>query len=438
MSSTADGSSRCRDGAVAIAALFRGTVVRPLIAVGLLCAATYVVQEAPWRYLTVVEALVTGPSPQSPAAGWQETAEGVEMAVEAGRPVLRLTAPASGGLPAVRAHLPLPEGLDGVRVVVEAKADRMVPGPERWQTGRVQINSYDAQGRLLWYWPRDVVEVSGDTGWRHVETVIATTGDLGAVFVLIYNGALSGVMTIRDLDVAGVVERPAFAVLRAILIAAWALLGLCATRALVRGRRHLAARALLLALAAVALLGTLTPQPYFQRASVPIESLARSWLTPSVVGVVTSSSESGEVATEVAPLADGASSNELDAASRDAAPPAEGTSERLNRRGRPEPKAYEPTFKQAGHFAVFAALAIALVWAFPEVPLLVRAIYLLVFALVTECLQLFLITRGASLADLAVDLAGIALASGLFALVRRVRAATRRASSSHASRGSGP
>ena len=391
-----------------------GSVYLLLIATCLLCAATYFTQVSHWRYVAVVDDLLTAQSSRATQAAWQMTDAGARVAMEQGRPVIQLAATAGAGPPAAWARLSLPPDLQGIQVSVETKADRVVPGRDGWETGRVQINTYDARGRPLWYWPGLVAESSGSTGWLHFAAVIPVTAEVKSVYVVLYNGATSGAMSVRDLHVAGAMERPAFAVLRAILIASWVLLGLWGVWLLVRTRRRrLVARMALLGIMAAALAGILMPQPYLERVSAPIEGLAKSLQAPKLS--VSATGSSGATAQQ---------SGRSDAART----PAAGHGA----------QAFELGLKQAGHFAVFACLAVALGWAFPHLSGLVSGFCLLLFGLATESLQLFLITRSARLTDLAIDATGIAVGLGILVLANWIKAVAPAGWPGNASRGPRP
>lgn len=401
MPAVEDGSFHLPSRAVDTTRRRGGSVGRLLIAACLLCAATYFTQESRWRYVAVVDDLLSARLSQATQAGWQMTDAGADVAVDQGQTVFRLAAVAGQGPSAAWVRLSLPPDLQGVLVTAEAKSDRIVPGREGWETGRIQVNSFDSQGRYLWYWPGLVADVSGTTDWRPFREVIPVTGDLTAAYLVIYNGAQSGVMSVRNLQVAGAVERPAFAVLRPILIVSWALLGLWGAWLLVRTRRRAVPRAALLGLMAAALAGILTPQPYLGYVSAPIEDLIKSVLVHPAVPTPTAQDDAAET---------------------------RGTTDRENGRAETtrtlpasrEAGAFELSLKQAGHFAVFACLVVALGWAFPHLSGFAPGFYLLLFAVATESLQLFLITRSARMIDLAIDAAGILVGLGALTLLRRL------------------
>lgn len=385
-------------------------------AAAILCALSYLTLVPGWRYATVVPDLLAGRSLTGPE--WSRTAFGVEFATEDGFAVVRLAADPRG-VPALALRLPVPGDVDALRAAVQLKTQGMRPGPEGWQKGRAQVASYDVAGRYLWYWPNDVATLSGNSDWLGFDAVIPTSADLKAVFLVVYNGALSGVMSTRAVRVSGLKERPAFTVLRYALIAAWMLAGLWLGRAFLRRGGMTAAKALVLGLSFVALAGTLLPQPAFQRTSAPAEALLRSWLSPEGEGTRVADRD----------LAGSARAAPSAAAASPGAPArstlVEADSSRLG-------------FKELGHFAVFALLSLAAFMAYPAVPGGVRLMYLAVFALATESLQLFVVTRSARLSDLAVDLSAIVLVGGAIALLRRIRAAARARSARDAPPGARP
>ncbi|MFQ5466607.1 MAG: VanZ family protein, partial [Kiloniellaceae bacterium] len=191
-----------------------------------------------------------------------------------------------------------------------------------------------------------------------------------------------------------------------------------------------------------ALAGTLTPQPQFGRLTAPIEAGLRNWLrapppappaeqqdqvtnngSAAATSGVTGEAAGGASAADRARPATSSAESRAAAGAHPGANPARRANDRSGSlvRPPPEPAAWSgPSLKQVGHFAVFTLLALAAFVAYGSVHPAAIAGYLLVFALATETMQLFLITRSARAMDLAVDGAGILLAWAALAALRAV------------------
>lgn len=416
-----------------------------LLALGL-AALSYAVVEAPARYVSV------GTDPgESAAEAWQGSASGVQRVDGDDRGTIeaRLLAEGTDRIPYIRQIVEVPAEVDGIRARASMQAAHLVPGPQRWQIGRFQLLTYTPSQGLLPYWPSQVAQVLSPTGWRHYDTVIPMPGDPVIVVAVIYNGAAAGVLHVRDVRIEAVAERPLYRYLRWALLGAWTAIAVAVAWRLLRPASGVARRATLLLLGAIALGSVLTPQPLFKTITDPLDERLQAWmdqLEPTPAALRPPAARTTEEATEAnrkAPRAaerSGARSKHEGANRGTAAaqpsqePPA----------GRPDPRqATSPapparteaapaqtahpmaivkdvmvriglgrddvSTKSTGHFAAFFLIAVASYLAFPRAAFGVRVLALTAFVVSTECLQLFVVTRTASIADLVIDAAGVAL-----------------------------
>ena len=435
-------------GSRAVIAALARRAARPALAAAALCGLTYLVLVPAWRYAPVATDLL---APGIGAAGeagarpaWRANGRGVALARAGDTAVARISAAGRGGpVPLLSARLRLPAGTDAVRARVELKATGLEAGRDSWQQGRVQIYGHDARGGFVWYWPKDVATIAGTTRWRSFEAIVPAGAQVPYMRALIYNGGRAGLLEARGVRIVALRVRPVFAWLRGLVGLAWGALGLWAGWTLLAAPGRPAYRGATLAFAVVALAGTLTPQPQFGRLTAPIEAGLRDWLRPAppaaeprdrlpksestvaTAGPAATPAESR--ATARARRGAGAGAGEGAGEGADAGAD-RGADDRSGPSARPprEPAAWSgPSLKQAGHFAIFTLLALAAFVAYGSVHPAAIAGYLLVFALATETMQLFLITRSARAMDLAVDGAGILLAWAALAALGALRAVAR-------------
>lgn len=384
------------------------------VAVLVLCALTYVALAPAWRYTTLTSVPIDRQVLSAGLDRWHHN--GVAAAVEDGAVTVRLQGGPQGRVHVMTTRVAMPPGSDALRIHVQGRAEQITPGPSRWQAGLVQVWHFDAAGGFLWYWPKSVASLSGDAGWETFEAVIPVTRDVAASHLAIANVALSGTLLVREVAVAALKERWTSAIASAVLIALWAFAAIWVCRAVLRARSVLAARVFIVALGAITLAAVITPQPYFERASAPVHSFIRAIVTPPEQGPAQAGIRAGEAAHGAPRVA------------QDGLPV---------RFSRSEEDHFRIGFKDAGHFAVFFLLAVAAAAAYPQAGSVVTVLYLAIFALATECLQLFPITRSPSLSDLAIDVFGVVVGTATVAALRIAVSALRRPRSRSASPGAG-
>ena len=394
----------------------------------ILSAATYGVHNAPARYVALEGGFAEGMAPPEDLRQWRQSSTGLTFAGEGPRTEVRLAARRARAVAALQAVMTVPDGADGLRVELNFGAEGLEPGAEPWQNARLQVLSFDRAGNFLWYWPRDILMVSADRPPGPASAVLPVYSGFKFVLVRVYNGADSGVLRIGPPRIVPLAERPVFAFLRGALVLAWLVTGLWAARAAARRTSTPLRAAILLGAAAFTLAGTLTPQPGFRTVTEPIESLAlaatdllfarqaspppQARQVPGIPGAADKGSEAGSPARGAVE----------EPAESPASEPAAPNPARI--RAAPSPD-YPFSTKHAAHFGVFFLLGLACYAAFPRSSWLGRTLCLASFAVATESLQWFVVTRGSSILDLAVDLAGLALAAAMTAAFSWIMAAVK-------------
>jgi hypothetical protein len=227
----------------------------------------------------------------------------------------------------------------------------------------------------MWRRPHALAALRGTLGWKHYQGVFEVAPDAASVVVALQLAETTGTLRVRGLSLVPVTEKPTFGPLRAGSIFVWSVLGLWVTLPMLRSAAGNARQWIVLGLGLVILCAVLMPEALK-------ESMGSS-LFPSLVEA------------SAAPLA-------------------------------------EPVFRftpllpdlnifKAGHFLLFALLSMAALHRAPYAASCIRVLgCLILFALVTEILQLFVSGRSAQIGDVIVNGAGTLAGLGLLAAMRLV------------------
>jgi len=387
-----------------------------------LCSATYLGLSTGLRYTQAETELGPDSAPPADLRNWPRSHTGIDFTLENGVAIARLAPANDGEVAALQARLVPVAGTDALRITLDAGGRALEDGEETWQRAQVQLLSFDANGRFLWYWPKTVAALSGDQPFRNVSAIVPLSPEVEFIRLAIYNGARSGELRVGPPRVEALAERPAFAALRWALMVAWVVYGAWIALALARRAAGPVRAGLLLGVGLIALFGALMPQPAFRTMSAPVRaaalSLADAIFAPSPAPVL-------QPPPEAAPGEAAPPSPEAPARQLVLAPVAPETD-------------YPFSFKQLSHFAMFFLLGLAAVAAFPRTPRTAVLVCLGAFAVATEALQSFVVTRTGSLADLATDAAGFALAALAIAAAAWITALVRARRQARAGPGASP
>lgn len=399
-----------------------------LAAVAMLCLASYVVLHDAVRYTPAPSDFVIDHGPPHALTDWIASNTGLSFQRRGTLTAARLAAREVGAdSPSfVQAGFPVPAGADALRVDLQAGAESLEPGAEARQSAWVQMFSFDAHGRLLWYWPKTILRLMAPSTFRPVSAVLPLNGDIAGALIVAFNGADRGTFEIGPPSVTYLVERPFAPYLRYALIAAWVVVGFWLAGATIRGAANMARAGFVLGAVALALGGALMPQPAFRQVSAPLEALtlqvadAVFYRAPQIAEPIPPRDiESPSPAEPEVPQTDTphAPSDKPQSAQQDRSSENSAAAMALAAPPRPD---YPVTFKQLGHFAAFFLLGLAAIAAFPGASWSDRLICLGGFAIATECLQWFVVTRTGQLVDLVADGAGLALAVAVALLAGRI------------------
>ena len=374
-----------------------------------LSLSTYLILELPWRYDVVRPDVLGDRAWREGIADWDRSADAVAGAPTNGSFVACLEPGDGKVLPFLSKAIAAPSDISHLRVSAGLKADRLVPGKEAWQRGHVQLWSFDADGRSLWYWPHKVAVIEDAGGWKDHALVVPVADGSRTVRFLAYNGALAGALCLRNVRIEGLAERRLFALLRHALWPLWAAALLWVGVLVMRTRRPVLLKGGLLGAGLVLLMLVLMPQPHYASFSRPLQLQLE--LLPSRITRAPEPSRGREAGSEVAQGQEEAVTHENSAEAQvshgqaQPRPPSVGLGLIL-------------TFENLAHAAAFFALAvlIGLTYGHLGLPLCVAAALLCVIA--SESMQFMVVTRSSQWHDLLAGAVGVALGATAGGLTR--------------------
>jgi hypothetical protein len=296
---------------------------------------------------------------------WQHTDTGISVD-PAGVGVIKLSASNANNYIQISQTIDEVNHYSLVRLSGEIRGDGVVPGNQPWDLARVVFVAYDKSGRPQYQYPHVLVNLQGTHDWEYKENVFSINPDTTRAEVQVQLLHAPGVFLVRNLSARPVAMRASFYKLRTLVTVIWlgALLWVIypLARKSLLSRRH----AMVAAMVVLIAIGTLMPEQMKEDIGAALSSHTSIVHQASTVA--------GDMAQfKLQPLLPG-----LD-------------------------------IYKAGHFFLFACLA-AVALALPaslSATLRLTGI-LLLYALVTEVLQLLIQGRNSQLGDVIIDGAGIA------------------------------
>jgi hypothetical protein len=303
---------------------------------------------------------------------WQHSDAGVSVSAdESGAIELRSQDPSA--LTHVTQIIPDPQRFHLVRFAADLKTHRVQKGDASWQTARLILAPYDSEGKMLPHSPHTLAGETGNREWKHHERVFRVNEDAAELRLSAQLMRATGSMWARNISLKPVTEREVSSLLRVAILSLWLLAITWVAIPLMRfasgTRSGLIAMVVVLCIAA----GALLP------ASIK-KHVDRS--LPYALFPVEQASMSGTVSGSVR------------------VPPA-------------------ISVYKLGHVALFATLsAVTFLGSFRSIPARRRVGYLLLFAMITEVLQLFVEGRDARIGDAFLDVTGISIGAATAVLLK--------------------
>ncbi len=163
----------------------------------------------------------------------------------------------------------LPPGVEGLRLTATVALKDVQSGPERWQKARLFVLGVKPDGRSDHGRPHRFLHATGTLAPERWSEVFMPDPALDRARVLIGLPRATGELTVTAIELQGVTFRPFFRLMRALVIAGWAVAALALGASI--WRRSTNRRAASLALAAAVAVALVTFAPYDPRA--PVQAL---------------------------------------------------------------------------------------------------------------------------------------------------------------------
>ena len=293
-------------------------------------------------------------------------------------------------------HLPVATDYESIRIRARIKVDGVVVGKYPWNCARLLVTQYDANNKWI-SGHHGLVAEKGTQDWGHHEDLFKIFSGTVRADVVLQQSGLAGTAEFDQIEAQPARVRASFVWWRVLFIALWLVAAGLYFR---RCRLHRRKLKTLIFINVVAILaGTLMPADWITSASERVKGVVQELREP-------------EPAREILP-----------AETKSVPPQAPPLQEQMDWFMEVEVEAH-----QVGHFVLFASLCFlvylsaALERQHP-VYFVKVGFDVLLFAAVTEALQFLTLDRSAGVADLRIDLYGMATALLLFLvalpLVRR-------------------
>jgi len=280
-----------------------------------------------------------------------------------------------------------PGRFDHVSVEFDLLLKDVVAGRKSEHQARIVLASYDSSGRGLWHHPHIFLVEDGSHGWQHYRATFPVGRDVHEMHLTAQLNRATGSMRLRGVTLRGAEARADWLALQSLLIALWALLGVALARNLLRSGPGRMAGMIALAVAAVFLLGTLSPKQ--------IQTIAEN----DIVALYSSGQTPGD---DPAP------------AEKQAEKPAKSASPATRPAQPPDFELLKPG--KLAHFLLFALFGAALALRRPRAAAVFLSASLILAAVCGEVLQFFAHGRTPALQDIAINALGAFAGVGIIFL----------------------
>ncbi len=324
--------------------------------------------------------------------GWQAKGEGAQLQLDRG--VLRIRAEAAGDSIGVRQLIERDPSVDRVRLSAWIQHTDVAAGQYTWNAMRLLLVQKDGRGNDLWELPHVVVaQVRGDGPWRHVSRVFWLPPRVKAMEVAAVLSRVPGQMQVRGLTLAVLQEHTTFTFARYGLVAFWLFTLPWLIWPLFRhgpGRRG---RLTITVLAVIILAGALTPHVAKNQLHRLVDEMAQLFKAEQ---------------SQVAPVKPDPAARPTAAAATSADDNSLPVSEIWRRR------------HELGHVVLFALLSLAAALTQRRLSWWRLGLYLGVFAVAAETVQLLSLDRTSQVADAGLNILGVITGLALGAILRRL------------------
>lgn len=324
------------------------------------------------RYLVIGPELITNNLFQSNLTQWEYSVQNVSI-LSSGGNVARLDSDNPVN------NIYLSQTISDVtrypllRLSCDIKTRYVTQGHGNWDPARIALVAHDSKGAPMYYLPHALINLHGTHDWQHHEGVFAINANTAAVRLSTHLAYGTGTIWVKNFSLRPLEEKAAFRKFRNVISLLWIIITLWIIIPIVRSAYGDPHRVVLIALALAILYGALMPE--YQKEFIGnflFPSLVKPSMAPPTPAVFTF--------TPLLPTLD---------------------------------------IYKAGHFVLFIMLAVAAFYRrYYSVTRSQMLIYLVLFAFVTETLQLLITGRSAQFGDVLIDSAGIATGWVLLKILR--------------------
>lgn len=254
-----------------------------------------------------------------------------------------------------------------VKLGCEIKTEDIINGDTSWKTARIVLVSFNAAGEAIYSLPHVLVRQQGSRDWRRHEKVFAIPGDVSKIMVAAQVIKSTGSLWIKSISLHPVTLKSAFRDYRLALMLIWVVILFWVTVPFFKSGFSSVKHGFVLLLGIGVIVGVLMP-----------ESMKES------MGAAITASDTVASTTYIPTQFNNTQSFNLN------------------------PHLPELDIHKVGHFMLFTLLSIAVFGGRPYKKSTASLLaYLVLFALISEVLQLFMDGRTAQLGDVLIDSGGI-------------------------------
>jgi len=171
---------------------------RMLAALAFLCLSSLLLFQPDGRHRVVARGIL--PNLDFRALGNHWTGSDAGIRISQGPPATLLFSNDGRRQTFIAQPLPNPRHYANIRVAVDIKVDKILPGPAWWQQASVLLMSWDDKQQRMTYWPSEIVQLSGTRPWARYKAVIPVAENAREIKLYILNGGKSGLLQIRNLQ----------------------------------------------------------------------------------------------------------------------------------------------------------------------------------------------------------------------------------------------
>jgi VanZ family protein len=330
------------------------------------------------RYQVVGPELLENADLRNELEHWEHTGTGITVYSKNEVPA-KLDATTSIQSPSLSQAIRPFHGFQLLRLSCDIKTQNIIGGDKDWETARVVLISHNKEGEEMYYLPHVLANQRGNSDWRRYEKVFTIAPDASEITVAAQIVESTGSLWVKSFSLRPVALKIAFKQYRQALLLVWLATTLWVAAPFVKSGLRSLKHGVVLMLAIGIILGVIMPENLK-------ESLGATFL-PSTATAVASFIPNRFNDTQSFNLS---------------------------------PNLPVLDIYKAGHFIMFTLLAVTLfgnrLHSISTARLLT---YLVLFALVTEVLQLFMAGRTAQFGDIFIDSCGIATGFAVAWLWRR-------------------